>query len=91
MTTSIIRTSILIALAIAALIGILSTPLDDSATWFADLILAKAFGAGAAYAVYKLYTRWSKTDKWIAAYHDSCCKALDAPNTTYIGKEETER
>lgn len=80
MAISIFRISVLLVLSVVALIGIFSEPLDDSATWFADFFLSKGIGALAIYAIYKLYPRWSKTDKWIAAYHDSCCKALDTPN-----------
>ena len=77
MAIPLFRISVLIVLSVVAFIGIFSELLDDSATWFADFFLSKGIGALAIYAIYKLYPRWSKTDKWIAAYDKWSEKGLE--------------
>lgn len=74
---SIIRISILIALSLIAFIGIFSEPFGNSTTWVTALILSKVFGALAAYATYNLYSKWSKSDKWLAAYDKWCGKGIE--------------
>ena len=49
-------------LLIVALLGIFSEPFEDSRTWLSDLILSKAIGFGAGYAIFRLYGYWSGKD-----------------------------
>lgn len=85
-TKSILRISVLIVLSTVAALCIFSEPLEDSTTWFSDFFFTKSLGFGAAYAVGKLYKRWSKTDKAVKAYDKWCEKNTDAPNPMYIGE-----
>lgn len=66
---STLRIAALLALAVAAVAGILSLPADTSATWLPDLLIGKALGIAAALAYHRLYCRWSAIDPWLAAYH----------------------
>lgn len=66
---STLRIAALLALAAAAVAGILSLPADTSATWLPDLLIGKALGIAAALAYHRLYCRWSVADPWLAAYH----------------------
>lgn len=68
-TVSILRIAALLALAVAAVAGILSLPADTSATWLPDLLIGKALGIAAALAYHRLYRRWAVADPWLAAYH----------------------
>lgn len=76
-TASLIRISILIALCIVAFIGIFSEPMEDSSTWFTDFFLAKGMGLAAIYAMARLYSRWRKSDPWLAWYHQWSVKGCD--------------
>lgn len=69
MTKSILKISILLALSFIGGFGLLSEPHIDSQTWFLDLAMSKALAALAIFGIYKLYPRWAKDDKWIAAFH----------------------
>lgn len=68
-TVSILRIAALLALATAAVAGILSLPAGTSATWLPDLLVGKALGIAAALAYHRLYRRWAVSDPWLAAYH----------------------
>ena len=72
MAKSILRVSVLIALATVAFLGILSTPLDNSPTWEQDLLSQKAIGFLSAFVFSWLYAKWLKVDKWIEAYDRWC-------------------
>lgn len=77
MTKSLIRVSILITLSIVAFIGIFSTPIDDSPTWFSDLLISKSIGFLAAWVISKLYPRWAETDKWVSTYDKWCAEVTE--------------
>ena len=82
-TISIIRISILIALALVAFVGIFSEPTaENNGAWFLDFFLSKGIGAAACYGIYKLYTKWVKVDAWLAAYDkwSEYDEEQDAPN-----------
>lgn len=69
MAKSLIRISILIALSLVAFFCILSEPASkNDFIWFVQFFVSKAIGVAAGYGLYKLYPRWVKTDKWVAAY-----------------------
>lgn len=72
MIKSVIRVSVLIALAAVAFLGILSTPLDNSQTWELDLLSQKAIGFLSAFVFSRLYAKWLKVDRWIEAYDRWC-------------------
>lgn len=74
-----------------ALIGLMAEPYEDSNWWFMQFFASKAIAAAGFLAFWKLYNRWSKTDKWIKAYDESCNKALEAPNPLYIGEEDDDK
>lgn len=71
-----------------ALLGLMAEPLDDSRWWFEQFFISKAVAAAGFFAFWKLYSHWSKTDKWLKAYNDSCDKALEAPNPCHIERKE---
>lgn len=72
MIKSILRISVLIAIATVAFIGIFSSPLDDSSSWVRDLYLSKIIGLIAAITFSRLYSRWVRVDDWIKAYDRWC-------------------
>jgi hypothetical protein len=72
MLKSIIRICILAALIMVALVGVLSFPMENSTSWFTDILISKSIGVAAIYALCKLYVRWAKTDKLISAYYHWC-------------------
>ena len=53
---SIVYNIILVALVLAAFVGIFSTPADDlpTAQWVLSLLTTKSIGAAAVWAIYKL-------------------------------------
>lgn len=71
-----------------ALGALMADPLDESRWWFEQFLISKAIAAAGFYVFWKLYNRWSKTDKWLKTYNDSCDKALEAPNPCYIERKE---
>ena len=84
-TISTIRISILIALSLVAVVGIFSEPTAEAdGAWFLDFFLSKGIGTAACYGVYKLYTKWSKTDKWLKAYDKMCSEVCDAPSPMHL-------
>ena len=72
-----------------ALICLMAEPFDDSRWWFEQLFISKAIAAAGFFAFWKLYNRWSKTDKWMKAYNKWCNKALEAPNPCCIERKDT--
>lgn len=74
-----------------ALLGLMVEPLDNSRWWFEQFFISKAIAAAGFFAFWKLYNYWSKTDKWLKAYNDSCDKALEAPNPCYIERKEADK
>lgn len=80
MTKSIIKIAILVALGfIVVFFGLMSEPLDElsNAAWFGVFFWTKGLAALAGYGLYKLYPRWSKNDKLIAAYEKFSNKGLE--------------
>lgn len=80
MTTSIFRISVLVALCLVGFITLFGEPLDNSATWFLDLLASKVVAALCFYGIYRLYPAWAKTDKWVGAFErwttkdmEDCC------------------
>lgn len=90
-TISAARILLLCAIFGIALLGLMAEPLDDSRWWFEQFFISKAIAATGFLAFWKLYNRWSKTDKWLKAYNDSCDKALEAPNPCYIERKEERK
>lgn len=84
------RIAVLFGIFGIALIGLVAVPDDDSAWWMEQFFISKGIAAAAFYAFYKLDSRWSKTDRWLKAYNESCDKALETPNPLYIGKDEDQ-
>lgn len=66
---SLSRAVVILAMSAIALIGIFSEPQGDSATWAEDFIISKLIGCVAAFIAVVSYASWSKTDKWIKAFH----------------------
>ena len=64
---SIIRASVLMLLAITALICVFSEPCEDSASWGQTFLVSKGIGAIAIYAVVLLFKRWGKEESWLSA------------------------
>lgn len=83
------RSTALVSIFGIALIGLMAEPYEDSNWWLFFAI--KAIAAAGFLAFWKLYKRWSKTDKWLQAYDESCNKALEAPNPLYTGEEENDK
>lgn len=65
---SIIRTLILLALFTAGLLSLFAIPMDDSTTWYSDLLISKAMAPVCLWSFGNLYERWKKTDRWVRAY-----------------------
>lgn len=84
-TSRILLLFVIFGIATMALMG---EPLEDSSWWFEQFIASKAIAAVGFIIFWRLYARWSKTDKWIKAYNDSCDKALEAKNPMHRGKED---
>lgn len=85
------RILLLCAILGIALIGFMTNPLDDSRWWFEIFFISKAIAAIGLFAFWKLYNRWSKTDKWLKVYNNSCNKALEATNPCYSEDEEDDK
>ncbi len=64
---SFLRASFLLGIFAIGMLGIFAIPMDDSTTWFSDLLISKLIGAAALWFFSKLYDHWKKTDKWIKA------------------------
>lgn len=77
-TESLIRIAILITLAIVGF-GLVFCEEHDEDLWVFTLrvIFDKAFGVGCIYLMAKLYSRWSKTDKWLKKYEEWNAKELE--------------
>lgn len=71
--------------------ALMAEPLEDSRWWFALFLISKTIAAAGFFAFWKLYSRWSKTDKWLKAYNDNCDKALEASNPYCIGRKENNK
>lgn len=65
---SILRASILLSLFTIGMLGVFAIPVDDSTTWYFDLLFSKLIGGACLWIFSKLYEHWKKTDKWIKAY-----------------------
>ncbi|MBD5204978.1 MAG: hypothetical protein HDS84_01165 [Bacteroidales bacterium] len=64
MEKTLIRTFILLTLAIGGFVLVFSEEQDENISNFiSHVIFDKAFGVGCFYLMSKLYSRWSKTDK----------------------------
>lgn len=74
-----------------SLIGIMAEPLDDSLWWIEEFIISKGIAAAGFFTFWKLYNRWSKTDKWLKAYNDRSDKALEAPNPYCTERKEADK
>lgn len=65
---SILRILLLITLFTTGFLGLFAIPVDNSDSWYTDLLLSKALAAVCLWSFGKLYTRWKKSDAWIRAY-----------------------
>ncbi len=74
------RIATILAIGTIATIGLMAEPFDNDPWWFEKFFISKTIAAAGFYAMYRLYERWRKTDKWLAAYEESCRKAEDAEN-----------
>ena len=78
---SLIRIAILIILMGVSLLLIINIEDDESTLDFViHALLDKGFGFLGFYIFHLLYTRWKKSDPWIAAYDRIATKGMDAPN-----------
>lgn len=84
------RTLLLFVIFGIATIALMAEPYDNSNWWMEQFFASKVIAAAGFMVFWRLYARWSKTDKWIKAYNESCDKALEAENPLYIGKEEDQ-
>ena len=64
----IIRVAFLLALFTVGLLSLFAMPMDDSPTWYSDLLLSKGLAAACLWAFGRLYKRWKETDSWVRAY-----------------------
>lgn len=87
-TISACRALLLIVIFGIALGALMAEPLDDSRWWFEQFFISKTIAIAGIVAFWKLYNHWSKTDKWLKAYNDSCDKALEVLNPCNIEREE---
>lgn len=65
---SLIRVLLLLSLFTVGFLCLFAIPVDDSETWYSDLILSKGVAAVCFWSFGKLYERWKKTDRWVRAY-----------------------
>lgn len=65
---SFLRVSFLLGIFAIGMLGIFAIPMDDSPTWFSDLLFSKLIGGACFWIFSKFYDHWKKTDKWIKAY-----------------------
>ncbi len=72
-TISIIRISILLALAAFAFLFIFGQ--EQGPAWELHFIANKVLGFGAAYFLARLYKRWRNSDPWLMAY-DAMCRGV---------------
>lgn len=77
-TESLIRIAILLILATVGF-GLVIGEEQDENLWsfFFHVIFDKAMGVGCLYLMSKLYSRWCKTDKWIARFEAWNAKGLE--------------
>ena len=87
---SIVRITMIVAAAAVGTFGLMATLYDDSPRLITDLCYL-ALAAGGWGIARLLYAKWSKIDKWLAAYDRSCDEALDATNPIYIDEEDDQR
>lgn len=85
------RSLLLFAIFVIAIGALLAEPLDDSHWWFEQFFISKVIAAAGFLTFRKLYNRWSKTDKWLKAYNDSCDKAPETPNPYATGSSRELR
>lgn len=85
------RSTALVAIFGIALVGLMAEPYEDSNWWIEQFFAIKAIAAAGFLAFWKLYKRWSKTDKWLKTFDENCDKALEAPNPLYIGEEDDDK
>lgn len=71
--------------------ALMAEPLEDNRWWFELFLISKTIAAAGFFAFWKLYSRWSKTDKWLNAYSNNCDKALEATNPCYIERKEEHK
>lgn len=76
MTPSIIRISILLTLAAIGIAGLTAISTGNLSSSIVLFIFSKATAAVCFYYIFQLYRRWSRSDKWIAAYHRWCSRGL---------------
>lgn len=76
MTPSIIRISILLTLAAIGIAGLATIPTGNLSSSIVLFIFSKATAAVCFYYIFQLYRRWSRSDKWIGAYHRWCGRGL---------------
>lgn len=76
MTRSIIRISIMLALAAIGIAGLATISTGNLSSSIVLFIFSKATAAVCFYYIFQLYRRWSRSDKWIAAYHRWCSRGL---------------
>lgn len=81
---STLRIAALFVIFSVALIALMGEPNGNSAWRWEQFIISKAIAAACFYAFWKLYRRWSKTDKWLMAYNKSCDEVLEAENPTQL-------
>lgn len=88
---SICRIAALGAIFGIALIGLMTEPNEDSNWWFEQFFASKAIAVAGFLAFWKLYNRWSKSDKWLRAYNAACNKVLEARSPCYLGEEDDNK
>ena len=77
-TESLIRIAILITLTTVGFGLIIGEEQDESIRhFFLHVIFDKAVGVGCLYLMAKLYSRWCKSDKWIARFEAWNTKGLE--------------
>ena len=78
-TISAIRIAILAALTLTAVICIFSEPLETygMAHWLLAFAASKSIGAAALLAIVRIYPRWRKADRAVAALDRWCSRGIE--------------
>lgn len=77
-TGSLIRIALLLALAIVGFGLVAGEEQDENLrSFFFHVVFDKALGVGCLCLMGKLYSRWSKTDEWIARFEAWNAKDLE--------------
>ncbi len=75
---SLARCATILALCSVAFVSLVAEPIDSAPYWFTIFFGSKVVAVASGYALFRLYSRWSKTDKWVRALLESSDKSRNA-------------